>query len=219
MQALAKLPIIRTLDACHSMQWTNKPGMPYSLVYKWLCTGSEILQLDTLIEEVDVTLVSFANDVLSELDQRTISTQPAFIGQVDLTKVVGTTHPDYMNRTWGALKPVRGSLFGDICNTGVSYQPLKRAVRNVQLLKENPDYYFSKEKKETWSFYKIDDEFYISEGNNRTVVARYFLSLNEMPQIVHGVSISIASRKSTSSAKPIQLNYWQRFVEFFRHDE
>lgn len=113
----------------------------------------------------------------------------AAVGSVDLKNVVGTCHPEYGGKTWGFLLPRRGSLRGSIPESEPLQQPLKRAERNVQLLAENPQYYVDHETKENWTFLEVDGRYYIAEGNNRTVIARFFLAANNLSEIIHGVTI------------------------------
>lgn len=145
----------------------------------------------TLIEEIDLQNVAFNRDVLAHVYNADIESIEIEIGSVDLSFVVGTTHPDYAGKSWGELKPVVGSLEGDfINNRDVAFQPLKRAVANVGALARNPEYYLSKEEKDYWSFYEIDGQYYIASGNNRTIIGRYFFYLNDLDPIVHGVKVT-----------------------------
>ncbi len=157
---------------------------------------------NTLVEVMDESNTPFFNDVLAYLDTKNISTVGSTYGCVDLSKVVGTTHSNYCEKTWGELKPVVGTSRGDIINdTNVVYQNLKRAVGNVKDLERNPDYYFSQEEKDHWSFYEIDGEYYIAEGNNRTVIGRFFLTLNHQTPVVHGVRIMQATYSTKTVAE------------------
>ncbi|MFJ5454475.1 hypothetical protein HP572_21590 [Pectobacterium sp. PL64] len=155
------------------------------------------MTLKTCIEEMDLSTLSFANDILRYLDEQEISLiEPAKISSVDLSKVVGTTHINYRGKTWGELKPVIGTSEGDISNIEVACQPLKRAVTNIYALEKKPEYYLTMEEKDDWSFIELNGEFYISEGNNRTVIGRFFLHLNDKPPIIHGVKVTTAIKKN-----------------------
>lgn len=105
-----------------------------------------------------------------------------WVGSVDLTRVVGTSHPDYAGLTWRDLRPKAPG------ETGL--QHLKRAGQTMDWLRSNPTYYLEKQDKLTWSFYELNGDYYIAEGNHRTVVARYFLLANGLPPVVHGVTIT-----------------------------
>lgn len=172
---------------------------------------------NTFLEGIDLEKMPFSDDVLSYLDTHSIDVGEPQVGSVDLSKVVGTTHPDYCGKTWGQLKPVLGTSEGDfINNRAVAFQGLKRAVGNVRALERNPNYYFSDEKKDHWSFYQIGDEYYISSGNNRTVIGRLFLHLNCREQVVHGVVITAAQFKKEPEIERESLSLIHRFVAWFR---
>lgn len=123
----------------------------------------------------------FSDDRLRQLDlmECRLTRISTAIQSVDLSRVVGTVHPDYANYSWGRLMP---SLAGD--------GALKRGQRGMRDLVNNPNYYLSPDHKQAWSFYQIGDDFYISEGNNRTVIARFFLYANKLPPIIHGVAVT-----------------------------
>lgn len=152
----------------------------------------------TRIEDINLDTLPFANDILLYLDDTQISvTGPARFASVDLSKVVGTTHIDYAGRSWGQLKPIEGTSKGDFVNNmKISCQQLKRAIANVRCLESNPEYYFSTCEKDYWSFYEIEGNFYISQGNHRTVIGRFFLHYNDKEQIVHGVKVTTAAKKN-----------------------
>ncbi len=152
------------------------------------------------IEDMPAAAAPFAEHRLSFFDGEEIAYGNTYIGAVDLSKVAGTTHPDYAGKTWGELKPVPGSLRNELTDTVVLYQPLKRAPANLQALHKNPGYYESLDKKDYWSFYLLDGKYYVAEGNNRTVIGRFFFHVAGKPPIVHGVKITEASRKK----QPVQ---------------
>ena len=179
----------------------------------------EILEVswNTLLEEMDLEAVPFSDDVLLYLDARSIHVGEPQVSSVDLSKVVGTTHPDYCGKTWGQLKPVPGTSEGDfINNRDVAFQGLKRAVGNIQCLERNPEYYFSDEEKDHWSFYQIGDEYYISSGNNRTVIGRLFLHLNGQKEVVHGVVVTPAEYKTEPEVEPERIGLISRLMAWFR---
>ncbi len=70
--------------------------------------------METLIEEMDVNDIPFFNDTLLYLDTQTIEVEKTRIGSVDLSRVVGTTHPDYHGKRWGQLKPIKGTSKGEL---------------------------------------------------------------------------------------------------------
>lgn len=49
---------------------------------------------NTLLEEMDLEALPFSDDVLLYLDARSIHVGEPQVSSVDLSKVVGTTHPD-----------------------------------------------------------------------------------------------------------------------------
>lgn len=172
---------------------------------------------NTLIEEMNLEEIPFANDKLSYLDTHRIEVGESQVGTVDLSRVIGTTHPDYCGMTWGQLKPIPGTSQGDfINNIDVALQPLKRAVGNVQSLEQNPEYYFSSENKEHWSFYKINDDYYITAGNNRTIIGRMFLHLNSQEPLIHGVKITPAEFREEPAAEPEEVSVVSRLRAWFK---
>ena len=147
----------------------------------------QLANLDLDIEQASLAVFPFANDRLAPLHRMDILVPgDGRLGSVDLTRVAGTTHPDYGGMPWGRLKPQSDN---DLCG-------LKRAMSAMRLLRGNPHYYLSRAPKPAWSFYEIYGQFFIIEGNHRTVVARFLLSLNQLPPIVHGVLITPAVIKA-----------------------
>lgn len=67
---------------------------------------------------------------------------------------------------------------------------MKRGWARVRQMRENPMYYLEKSEKEHWSFSKVGEDYFVTEGNHRTILARFLLSLNGLPAIVHGVAIT-----------------------------
>jgi len=170
--------------------------------------------LQTLIEDIDLSTVPFADDVLTAFDAREFEFGERCIASVDLAKVAGTMHINYAGKTWGQLKPVPGTLSNwDITNIDIIHQPLKRASSNCKSLHSNPGYYLSDEKKEEWSFYKVGDQYFIAEGNNRTVIGRYFFHLNGLNSVVDGVAVTEATpRIQTGNASRNPLSRLWRWL-------
>lgn len=166
----------------------------------------------TRIEDLCLDAVPFAKDRLRRLRPGSIRRLGSVVSAVDLSRVVGTMHNDYADRSWGDLKPVPGSLAGNIiADTAVAFQPLARATANVRALELNPDYYLSRDVKERWSFYRIDGYYYIAEGNHRSVVGRYFLFANNLPPFVHGVTITEATFLELSVVR-LGRRMWRRLA-------
>lgn len=171
----------------------------------------------TLIEEMTLEEIPFANDILLYLDTQSIEVGESQMGSVDLSRVIGTTHQDYCGKTWWQLKPVPGTSRCDfINNRDVAFQPLKRAIANINKLERNPEYYFSREQKEYWSFYKINDDYYISSGNNRTIIGRVFLHLNSQQPMIHGVKITPAKFRKEPVAETKKVSLISRLYKWFK---
>jgi len=120
--------------------------------------------------------IDFDNIKLESLNVSEANIINSYIGSVDLSKIKGTQHPNYKNKTWSILLEQLG-------------RKSPRAAPNLRNLKDNPNYYLSKEEKDTWSFYKKNNYYYINEGNHRTIFARYFFYLNNIEPIIYGVNI------------------------------
>ncbi|MDD9158396.1 hypothetical protein PVK64_19715 [Aliivibrio sp. S4TY2] len=156
--------------------------------------------LKTRIEDMTIDCSPAASQKLCYFNFKIFSSESISYEDVNLSSVVGTCHPKYGNKTWFDLKPVPGSLRGDfINNISVSKQLMRGAIENVRQLEKNPDYYLSSVQKEEWSFYKVGNNYYIKEGNNRTVVARFFFLLNDLDPViknvrVHSVKLKILDR-------------------------
>jgi hypothetical protein len=106
---------------------------------------------------------------------------------VDLSRVRGLWHPDYPDLSWGELVG---------CAASKTRERLKRFDACLRELRDNPYYYLNVGRKEDWSFFEVDGDYYISSGNHRTVVARFFLELNGQPPLVHGVAVMSLSLTS-----------------------
>ena len=81
---------------------------------------------------------------------------------------------------------------------------MKNGGANADEFCKNPEYYFSEEKKENWGFYKVGKKFYIEDGNHRTIIARFFLNLNNLPEVIKGVSVTEFIPKKSSSFNLLQ---------------
>lgn len=84
------------------------------------------------------------------------------VEDIPLGKVIGIDQ-GYGDMTWGD------------CLNG---RHLKRIRRNLQELEDNPGYYLSDTEKSHLSFKKIGDEYFISTGKHRVVIARFFEHFN-----------------------------------------
>lgn len=115
-------------------------------------------------------------------------------GTVDLAKVIGTAHSDYAGYSWIELLPrdYRGGYseedFREAERTGLQGR-LHRGWERLKELHANPGYYLNAKTKHHMSFYKLNDYYYVNDGNHRTVLARLFLGLNSLPQKLKGVTI------------------------------
>jgi hypothetical protein len=145
------------------------------------------------------TRPAFCEHTLLPLDLRTLGNYviepvPINESEVDLSKVVWIFHPSYQRHTWKALLPPDPPV-GFVSARLLSYFPnvnclLKRGDDNMRWLRKNPDYYLSAEKKVGWSFLRINDLFYLDCGVHRTIIGRFFLHLNGLPEIIRGASVS-----------------------------
>ena len=117
-------------------------------------------------------------------------------GSVDLSEVRGIWHPDYANHTWAELIGAASS----------GARPCLKKLRDcLDELRANPGYYLLEEHKPGWSFYKVGDDYYLTEGNHRLVVGRFFLELNGFPPVVHGVAVKTVN----------PMVWWQRQTQAF----
>lgn len=99
---------------------------------------------------------------------------------VDLSQVFGTEHGDYQGWSWQ-------ELIG--APAGSSDARLKRINLGMRDLVRCPDYYLGREQKLGWRFVCVDGRFFVTGGNHRTVIARYFLAINNLPPLIHGVTL------------------------------
>ncbi|MBI5213218.1 MAG: hypothetical protein HY957_07595 [Nitrospirae bacterium] len=98
---------------------------------------------------------------------------------LDVFSVVGTSHPDYGNKT---IRSLLDAQYG-----------YKRLSLNLTAYDMNPNYYFSHERKSDMSFSRVNNgEWYITgEGNHRTALAKTILFLDgNGSSMLHGVTIS-----------------------------
>ncbi|WP_333654421.1 hypothetical protein [Dissulfurispira sp.] len=96
-----------------------------------------------------------------------------------IKSVVGTSHPDYANKTIHSLLDAQYGY--------------KRLSRNLTDYEMNPNYYFSHGRKSDMSFSRINNgEWYITrEGNRRTALAKIILFLDgNGSSMLHGVTLS-----------------------------
>ncbi|MGR5159963.1 hypothetical protein [Vibrio owensii] len=148
------------------------------------------MSLKTRIEDMTIDCSPVASQKLCYFNFNKFKSESIAYEDVNLSSVVGTCHPKYGNKTWFDLKPVPGSLGGDFINDiSVAKQLMRGAIENVRQLETNPDYYLSSARKEEWSFYKVGNSYYIKEGNNRTVVARFFFLLNDLDPVIKNVKV------------------------------
>lgn len=81
---------------------------------------------------------------------------------VDLERVKGTVHPDYVGMTWGEF-----------------LQKGKRMKHNLSMLEANPGYYLDEgHKGPTMSYLVYDGDYWVyADGNHRTCIGRFYLDL------------------------------------------
>ena len=144
----------------------------------------------------DKGLPSFASDRLASFDhsvyfERKSSTRT---GTVYLNAVIGTSHGDYAGYSWLDLLPTdyRTHAEEEHRNRTINglQGRLKRGWAGLKELHANPDYYLSRCHKNHLGFYKMGADYYIVEGNHRVVLGRFLLSLNSLPEKMHGVSVT-----------------------------
>lgn len=89
---------------------------------------------------------------------------------IPVDKIVGTQHVDYIGITWEEL-----------LHQG------KRMHINLPLVRQNPDYYFSDEKKlPTMSFNKHNDLYYVAgDGNHRSAIAKFLFFFESQRLLTH----------------------------------
>ncbi len=135
---------------------------------------------------LESSLPSFAHERLErfsefELRSELVERKHQGHGSVDLSLVVGTEHPDYHGNSWLELL---GNPPGHPCGR------LKRIHGGLLKLASTPDYYVSTDKKDGWSFYLVNGQYYVSSGMHRTVIGRFLLACNDLPTVVSGVAVT-----------------------------
>ncbi len=152
---------------------------------------------NTRIDEMDLESVPFANEVLRFQAKQELELHEDRIESVDLRRIVGTTNPKFqIERTWGDLKPVAGTLRKE---RESCYQPMERSRSVFSDLTEDPDFILSRKKKCSWTVLEINEELFVEVGLHRTVIARFFLHLNGLEPIVHGVNVRRATIRTERS--------------------
>ncbi|MCW8349050.1 hypothetical protein MD535_23960 [Vibrio sp. ZSDZ65] len=118
---------------------------------------------------------SFSVQTLMKFDENQYKKLKTTVGSVDLKDVVGTDNGNYIGRRWG-----------EILEKGELQHPHKC----LRELAENPEYYLSNDKKEGWYFACVRDRYYVNGGgNHRTLIGRAFLEFNDLPTVIHNVTI------------------------------
>ncbi|MFA5502422.1 MAG: hypothetical protein WC253_07285 [Sulfurovaceae bacterium] len=122
----------------------------------------------------NIDKVSFANETIIEtpkINFENYVTKNNVL--VDLNKIIGSDHSDYYNKTWlEALKNLK--------------RPDRLYKLNCDGEKPNLSYYTANNKlnytTNNWTIYIINNEFgYISEGNHRTIIAKFLAALGSIP--------------------------------------
>ncbi len=118
---------------------------------------------------------SFSATTLMKFDERQFKKLKTTVGSVDLKDVVGTDNGNYIGCKWGEIL-AKGWL-----------QHPNKCLRG---LATNPEYYLSKETKEGWYFACVRGRYYVNGGgNHRTLIGRAFLEYNNLPTVIHNVTI------------------------------
>lgn len=111
------------------------------------------------------------------------------IGDVPCSRIIGLTHSQYEDRSWGDLFHKRFQYLDETDVDSTTFGYLKRGKERTADLLKSPKYYLESTPKPNWSFFQIGDFYYINQGNHRTVIARYFYFFNGLPEIIRGVHI------------------------------
>lgn len=137
-------------------------------------------------------------------------------GFVDLAKVRGTGHPDYHGYTWLELLPTNPDDFRHLGYwEGMWNQGnMKRGWNQIFEMRKNPEYYTDANKKDYWAFSKVGDYYYVTSGNHRTVLARFLLALNGLPEIIHGVSVT-EYHTPNAPQEPPPPSFWKSLAGRF----
>ncbi|GBE49104.1 hypothetical protein BMS3Bbin13_00003 [bacterium BMS3Bbin13] len=142
----------------------------------------DALEKPGLRERVFAGPPHWANDRIEPFDEEGFRLAQPFVieqywsGQqsINVFDVVGTQHPDYAGRSW--LEFLREG---------------KRMGINLDLQRENPDYYLEDRPKLPGMYYRSVDGsrwFVAEDGNHRTAIARFMF--HEMGRsMLHGVTV------------------------------
>ena len=155
---------------------------------------------------------AFADDVLvyfHEAELRQQLNREAFhpSASVDLSQVAGCSQRDYANSTWLQLLGVQ---------EGEPRCQLRRLKSRLDELARRPEYFLSHDPKSHWSFDRLDGKLYIAQGHHRTVIARFFLELNGLPPIVHGVTVTdLVHAKPAPAPEPAKKGFLGAVRDFF----
>lgn len=170
-------------------------------------------KIKTDIEHIDLTKVPFAGEVLKEFNSLEYEISDSFFGSVNLSKVIGCEHPDYVGKSWGELRPVPKDKLDD----STSYQILKRGNSNLINLSITPEYYLNDSRKNHWEFYEVDGYYFISAGVHRSVIARFFFFYNDIEPFVMGVKITKARKKTeqTELNQKRNMTIWKKVQALF----
>jgi len=96
---------------------------------------------------------------------------------IDISKVIGTSHPDYANSSWKCC-----------------FENLKRKEANIDSLDciEKIKYYTDKNYRpfyiDPWSINIINGKYYITQGNHRSIIAKFLSYLKIIPKKQFGLS-------------------------------
>jgi hypothetical protein len=154
------------------------------------------INLRALIES---SMPSFAHERLERFSEFELRSELAErkhqrYGIVDLSLVVGTEHPDYHGSSWL-------ELLGN--PPGRPAGRLKRIHSGLLEMASTPDYYLSNDEKDNWSFYLVNEQYYVSTGMHRTVIGRFLLACNDLPTVVSGVAVTELVLRSQSPPKRV----------------
>ena len=127
----------------------------------------EILGLSELPLFADLFLEDF-NKRLRDEDDFVVEIETISNTNIDLSKVVGTTHPDYINMTWSKL----------LTNA-------KRIKLNLNSFQHDPMQYIENHCKGIKFCCFDEDHLYIEAGNHRTCIALFHLH-GQGNSILHG---------------------------------
>lgn len=135
---------------------------------------------------IELSMPTFAHDRLllfseHEVGDRIVQRRHYERATVDLSRVIGTDHPDYGCSSW--LELIGSPVGSDNAH-------LKRIRSRLADLRREPEYYLGPQNLSGWSFFLIEGSYFISGGVHRTVIARFFLAGNGYPQVVSGIPVT-----------------------------